>query len=60
MIAELSQRPLMRPGGPWRWRLSVGANISYLETAATATDQKEDSACATADASVSYQPWEKG
>ena len=34
MIAELSQRPLVRPDGPWRWRLSVGAKFSYPVTAA--------------------------
>ena len=34
MIAELGRRPLMRPDGPWRWRLSVGAKISYPVTAA--------------------------
>ena len=38
MIAELSQRPLMRPGGPWRCRLSVGAKISDPVSAATVTD----------------------
>ena len=34
MIAELSQGSLVWPGGPWRSRLSVGAKISDLETAA--------------------------
>ena len=34
MIVELGQRPLVWPGGPWRWRLSVGAKISYPVTAA--------------------------
>ena len=38
MIAELSQRPLVRPDGPWRWRLSVGAKISYRVTVAATID----------------------
>ena len=38
MIAELSRRPLMWSGGPWRWRLSVGVKISYPEAAAAVTD----------------------
>ena len=37
MIAELGRRPLGRPDGPWRWRLSVGAKISYPEAAALTT-----------------------
>ena len=40
MIAELSQRPLMRPDGRWRWRLSVGAKISYPEAAALTTSRE--------------------
>ena len=40
MIAELSQRPLVRLGSPWRWRLSVGVKISYPDAAATVTDQQ--------------------
>ena len=39
MIAELGQRPLVWSGGPWRWRLSVGAKISYPDAAAVVTDQ---------------------
>ena len=41
MIAELGRRPLMRPDGPWRWRLSVGAKISYPVTAAVVTSLPE-------------------
>ena len=39
MIAELGRRPLVRPDGPWRWRLSVGAKISYPGAAAIVTRQ---------------------
>ena len=41
MIAELGRRPLVRPDGPWRWRLSVGAKISYLDSAAATTSQRK-------------------
>ena len=43
MIAELGRRPLVRPDGPWRWRLSVGAKISYPVPAAIATDRSKKS-----------------
>ena len=37
VIAELGRGPAVRPGRPWRSRLSVGVKISYPVTSAAAT-----------------------